>query len=106
YFKAEDIHIEEMKQFTTNFNNKLPTIILGDFNENDNGKMLKYLQEEMNFKDALSMFDKKSKTWRWVLLRGRYDHIVFNHLITCTNAVVYKLGKSDHLPVIGKFKFN
>ena len=106
YFKADEIHIKELTQFTKELNTKLPIIILGDFNENDNGKTMKWLHEEMNFQDALSKFDKKSKTWRWIILRGRYDHIIYNNLLSCSNAAVYKLGKSDHLPLLSEFVFN
>jgi len=106
YFKADEIHVEEIKQFMDSLNPNLPTIILGDFNENDNGKCLKWLQNEMNFTDALPLFDKRTKTWRFVLLRGRYDHIVFNKKFSCTHARVYKEGKSDHFPVFADFKIN
>ena len=103
FFKAEEIHIQELNQFVNELELKLPIIILGDFNENDNGKMMQYLKNKMTFEHALSKFDKKSKTWRWVLLRGRYDHITFNNQLTCIDAKVLKIGKSDHLPVLGKF---
>jgi endonuclease/exonuclease/phosphatase family metal-dependent hydrolase len=104
YFKAEEVHIEELTQFIKNLNTNLPTIILGDFNENDNGKTMKWLYDEMSFQDALPQFNKKTKTWRWVILRGRYDHLAFNKKLSCTNAKVYKLGKSDHFPVFGVFE--
>lgn len=106
YFKANEIHTKELIHFLKMVDTNLPTIILGDFNENDNGETLQWLREKMKFQDALSKFDKKSKTWRWIILRGRYDHLFFNDLISCYNAAVYKLGKSDHFPVIGEFKIN
>ncbi|MBL4592279.1 MAG: endonuclease/exonuclease/phosphatase family protein [Flavobacteriales bacterium] len=104
YFKAEDVHVEELTQFMDSLKPNLPTIILGDFNENDNGKAMQWLQNEMSFQDALPHFDKRSKTWRWIILRGRYDHLVFNKQLSCTTAKVYKLGKSDHFPVFGVFE--
>ncbi len=103
YFNADEIHIKELTQFISHLNPNLPTIILGDFNENDNGNMMKWLKKEMNFQDALSQFNTRSKTWRFILLRGRFDHLTFNNLLTCTNATVFKLGKSDHFPVFGEF---
>lgn len=104
YFKAQEVHIEELTQFMKKLNTNLPTIILGDFNENDNGKTMKWLCDEMSFQDALPQFDKRSKTWRWIILRGRYDHFVFNNQFACSNAKVYKLGKSDHFPLFGIFE--
>ena len=58
------------------------------------------------FEDALSKFDKRTKTWRFVILRGRFDHLVFNDQLTCVQEKVYKLGKSDHYPVLGLFELN
>ena len=102
YFKAEEVHVQELIHFIEFLNLKLPTIILGDFNEGDNGESIKWLSTQ-RFTDALPMYDKKTKTWRWVILRGRYDHLFFNQRITCTNAKVFKVGKSDHFPVYGEF---
>jgi len=102
YFKAEEIHIQEIKNFMKFLNPVLPTIILGDFNENDNGKSIKWLSKE-GFFDALPLYDKKMKTWRWVILKGRYDHLIFNRNITCSEAKVFKQGKSDHFPIYGEF---
>jgi len=104
YFKASEIHIKEISHFIKYLKPNLPTIILGDFNENDKGKMISWLEDEMNFQDALSKYNKRSKTWRFILLRGRFDHLTFNNLLTCTNAAVYELGKSDHFPVLGEFE--
>lgn len=105
YFKADEIHMKELSLFMKSLNVNTPTVILGDFNENDAGKMMKWLKKEMNFKDALSKFDKRSKTWRFLLLRGRFDHLTYNYLLSCKSATVYKLGKSDHFPVLGEFVF-
>jgi len=104
YFEAEDIHVKELTHFIKKLKTDLPTIVLGDFNENDNGKSMNWLSEEMSFQDALPKFDKKSKTWRFILLRGRYDHLVFNNQLSCIDAKVYKLGRSDHLPLFGVFE--
>tara|TARA_B100000809_G_scaffold260127_1_gene306444 strand:- start:468 stop:1208 length:741 start_codon:yes stop_codon:yes gene_type:complete len=103
HFKKEEIHIKEIKQFLPKANPNLPVIILGDFNENDKGKTLAWLKGE-GFEDALPKFDKRSKTWRFIILRARFDHIVSNNKLQCTNAGVYKLGKSDHFPLLGVFE--
>ena len=103
YFKAEEIHIKELEQFIKVLNPNLPTIILGDFNEGDKGKGVKWLQSN-GFEDALPKFNKRTKTWRFIILRGRFDHLTFNNKIRCIDAQVYKLGKSDHFPVFGLFE--
>ncbi|MGB0882341.1 MAG: endonuclease/exonuclease/phosphatase family protein [Vicingaceae bacterium] len=106
YAKAQVIHVNELKLFMEKLNPDLPTLILGDFNENDDGKGLKWLASEKKYTDALPLFDKRTETWRFLILRGRYDHIVFNNKIKCIRARVYKLGKSDHFPVFGRFEIN
>jgi endonuclease/exonuclease/phosphatase family metal-dependent hydrolase len=103
YFKAEEIHIKELEQFLKKVDLALPTIILGDFNENDKGKAMKWIKNK-GFEDALTKFDKRTKTWRFFILRGRYDHLVSNNKLSCIKAMVYKLGKSDHFPVFGIFE--
>ncbi|MDG1476959.1 MAG: endonuclease/exonuclease/phosphatase family protein [Vicingaceae bacterium] len=105
-FKADIVHVEELKQFMKYVDPNLPTLILGDFNEGDKKKALKWLKDENNFTDALPLFDKRTKTWRFILLRGRYDHLTFNNKLTCKFARVYKEGRSDHFPVYGEFKIN
>ncbi len=102
YFKSEEIHIKELNAFITELNSELPTIILGDFNEGDKGKAIKWLKNE-GFDDALPKFNKRTKTWRFIILRGRFDHIVFNSKLLCIKAMVCKTGKSDHFPVLGVF---
>ena len=104
YFKAEDVHHKELAQFIDQIDPGIATVILGDFNENDKGKTMKWLREEKNFQDALPQFDKHTKTWRWILLRGRYDHLVSNDKLSCSDAKVFKLGKSDHFPIMGAFE--
>lgn len=106
YFKAEDIHKQELTHFMNHLNKNIPTLIVGDFNENDKGKSLTWLTNEMNFQDDLSTFDAKTKTWRWVLLKGRYDHIVSNQFLECNAAQVHKVGKSDHFPVFANYKIH
>lgn len=104
YAKAQEIHINELNYFMGNFTPNLPTIILGDFNENDDGKAMQWLAKEKNYTDALRLFDKRTETWRFLILRGRYDHIAFNNKLNCIKARVYKLGRSDHFPVFANFE--
>ena len=61
YFKAEEIHIKELEAFIAKLDKKLPTVILGDFNEGDKGKAMKWLKT-INFEDALPKFNKRTKT--------------------------------------------
>lgn len=104
YFEAEEIHIKELEGFIKQLVPNLPTVIVGDFNEGDKGKAMAWLKAT-GFEDALPKFNKRSKTWRFIILRGRFDHLVSNKKLKCSSAKVYKLGKSDHFPVLGVFEF-
>ncbi len=83
FFKAQKLHIKELELFMKHLNPELPILLLGDLNENDKSKALKWLTKTQGYKDALRLFDKHSKTWEWGILRGRYDHILFNNQLTC-----------------------
>jgi len=104
YFKAQRTHISELESFIKSLAEDEPTFILGDFNENDKGKAIKWLTRLKGYYDSLSQFDKKSKTWKWGILSARFDHILHNKLIECTCAEVYPFGFSDHFPVKGYYK--
>ncbi|MGB0886578.1 MAG: endonuclease/exonuclease/phosphatase family protein [Vicingaceae bacterium] len=104
FFKAEEIHVKELQHFMDSIPPNNPTLILGDFNESDKGKSLAWIKNKHQFKNALPLFDKRTKTWRFIFLKGRYDHILFNNRFNCTFSRVYKKGKSDHFPVLAHFK--
>ena len=82
--------------------------VAGDFNESESkGAIQSLFDREMT--DALSLYDKKSKTWFWRLMPGvnlsnRYDHIIFNKYLSCTGACVTRVQASDHMPVLAVFE--
>lgn len=58
---------------------------------------------------ALPRFKVGANTWRWpvgsLTVRQRLDHIVYDPAqVTCLGARVLKLGRSDHLPVVARFR--
>lgn len=106
FFKAQKLHIKELTLFMKHLKPGTPTLLLGDLNENDNSKAIKWLRKKMGYTDALRLFDKHSRTWEWGILRGRYDHILFDNSLKCTFAKVYHQGVSDHFPVVGSFQKN
>ena len=103
-YEVPKIHVKEIKYFMEQVETCGPIIIVGDFNESDNGRAIWGLIDD-GFTDALSIYDKHSKTWNWelsygVALRERYDHIIFSKELKCTGAKVVKVGASDHEPVL------
>ena len=106
YLTSGSKHLAEIKRFHKDLQPDIPTLIVGDFNEEDDGDAISWL-EEKGMTNALPEFDRKSKTWRWrvglVTLRKRLDHIVYSPGIRCYGANVLKAGASDHLPVVAVF---
>src|SRR4029079_3918897 len=84
----------------------LPTLIVGDFNEDEHGRAVRWLTSN-GYRSALPEFQPGAKTWRWKTsigtLRGRYDHLCYNDRLTPLRVEVRNAGQSDHLPVVGVF---
>jgi len=107
YCRAPDVHLREVAGFLDEVDRDSPLIVAGDFNENQTGKAVRWLQEQ-GLTDALSIFDQRSKTWRWktllgIVLNDRFDHILFNRALMCTGATVENVTASDHRPVRAVF---
>jgi endonuclease/exonuclease/phosphatase (EEP) superfamily protein YafD len=97
----------EVVSFTSYLDPKLPTLIVGDFNEDENGRAMRWL-DDAGYQSALPEFAPNAKTWRWPLtsyvsLRDRYDHLCYNDKLEPLSATVDNSGWSDHLPVVGVF---
>ncbi len=106
YFRLSTIHpqeIEALHKKLAETESALPAIILGDFNEGDDGAAMKWL-EKRNLADALGPFDSSTKTWHGKALgisfSERCDHILTPAQLKCVDAAVLKLGASDHYPVV------
>lgn len=90
-----------------------PTLILGDFNENDDAPAISWLKNSFGFVDALHEFvpsNRETHRWRilwgtWLLLK-RLDHILYSEHFICSSCSVidgYEENASDHQPVKGTF---
>jgi len=103
YFGTGAIRREEVRLLSEKLDPQAPTIITGDFNENDSGKAVSWLRER-GFIDALRQFDNRTNTWEWttslITLRGRYDHVLYSKNFSCAHARVLRKGASDHFPVL------
>jgi endonuclease/exonuclease/phosphatase (EEP) superfamily protein YafD len=106
YFTTPPVRAEEISTFAAALDKSLPTLIVGDFNENERGRAVQWLTEN-GYKSALPEFQPDAQTWRWrtsyIALTGRYDHLCYNAHLTPLRVEVRQAGRSDHLPVIGVF---
>jgi endonuclease/exonuclease/phosphatase family metal-dependent hydrolase len=106
HFSTPIVREREIRSYAAALDAALPTVVVGDFNEGDNGRAVRWL-EALGYENALPQFDPSADTWRWrigfVTLNGRYDHILYDDALEVLNAEVRDVGRSDHLPVIGVF---
>ena len=106
YLTTGAIRRREIECFAKGLKPDLPALIVGDFNEDDGGKAIRWLRDK-GMTDALREFDTSTDTWRWqtsiITLRKRLDHIMYSEDLHCYDAKVIKAGASDHLPVVGVF---
>jgi endonuclease/exonuclease/phosphatase family metal-dependent hydrolase len=99
---TSQFRLKEINYYYQFLNPKLPTIIAGDFNENDNCAVANYLCNR-NFFDNLTLVPAYIKTWYWnaagFVVTGRYDRIYNSPCLHTKYCRVVTKGDSDHFPV-------
>ncbi|MHC4545924.1 MAG: endonuclease/exonuclease/phosphatase family protein [Planctomycetota bacterium] len=103
-YRTPNIHLKEIEEFVAKTDSTKPLVIAGDFNEDEGGKAIRWLNDK-GFMDALSIYDTYTKTWEWkvygaIRLKNRYDHIMVSKGLDCVGARVTKVDASDHMPVL------
>jgi endonuclease/exonuclease/phosphatase family metal-dependent hydrolase len=108
YFRLGSIHAREVEylyQKLESFDpeNKLPTLILGDFNEADDGNAIQFLKDR-GLLNAVEPFDAKSYTWHsriyGIAMWARPDHVLHSSHFRNVDAGILKEGESDHRAVM------
>ena len=106
YFMTPPVRRREIETFFTALDPQIPTLIVGDFNEHEGGRALRWLRGR-GMRSALPEFSPYAQTWRWqtsmLSVGGRYDHIVYDPRLEPLSVNVRRTGRSDHLPVVGVF---
>jgi endonuclease/exonuclease/phosphatase (EEP) superfamily protein YafD len=106
-YSTKEVRFREIKNLHPHLDDKLPAIVIGDFNENTSGKAAGWLKDK-GLKDALVEFDPYGKTWRWRTSLGTFsacfDHVFYTPHLHCLEAGVVKEGASDHFPVTAVFQ--
>jgi endonuclease/exonuclease/phosphatase family metal-dependent hydrolase len=102
FFAARAVREREMRDHLKSIDPALPTIALGDFNEEDEGMAIALLLAR-GFVNALPRFHPDVDTWQWPVggttLRFRLDHILYSRHFDALDANVVAAGRSDHAPV-------
>jgi endonuclease/exonuclease/phosphatase family metal-dependent hydrolase len=106
YFSTSSDHVEEVQGFSAACEKGIPTVVMGDFNEEPDGAAVAYL-ESRGFQNALPLYHPGQPTWHqppsWQM-EQTIDHILFDHAFIPLNAWVENIGNSDHLPVLAHFE--
>jgi endonuclease/exonuclease/phosphatase family metal-dependent hydrolase len=108
-YSTKKVRLQEVKDLHPHLNEAVPTIVLGDFNENASGSAARWLQTN-SMKDALKEFDPYGKTWRWETSLGTFsacfDHVFYSPHLHCLEAGIIREGASDHYPVTAVFQLS
>jgi len=103
HFSTPEIRASEIDSFYARLVPDLPTLIAGDFNEEEDGNAVKFLLEK-GMTSALQRYAPQRPTWRWPTVVGtlhrQLDHIFYDARLDVLSAEVREAGRSDHLPVI------
>jgi endonuclease/exonuclease/phosphatase (EEP) superfamily protein YafD len=115
YFSTRENRLEEIEHHLAALDPKLPTLIVGDFNEEADGLALSRLFA-LGYGDAIAQRYGKTRTWEWTLsgpstrsspgvtLRFQLDHILHDvHFVPVTARIV-EAGRSDHKPIWADFE--
>jgi endonuclease/exonuclease/phosphatase (EEP) superfamily protein YafD len=108
YFSTRENRLEEIEHHLAALDPKLPTLIVGDFNEESDGLALGRLAQ-LGYGDATAQFQPKQPTWQWrlssgVTLRFQLDHILHDmHFVPVASQIV-ATGNSDHFPLWADFE--
>jgi len=109
YFTTPPVRAGEIEAYAAMLVPDVPTLVVGDFNENDSGRALSFLKQR-GFRSALPEFESDAETWRWQTSVGevnaQLDHIVYDPSLDPLNAVVIEAGRSDHYPVLASFRLD
>jgi endonuclease/exonuclease/phosphatase (EEP) superfamily protein YafD len=80
----------------------LPTLVAGDFNEELDGRALRYATDR-GYSDAIAQFAGARRTWEWpvgrLTLRFQLDHVLHDEHWVAIAAGIVEAGRSDHKPV-------
>jgi endonuclease/exonuclease/phosphatase family metal-dependent hydrolase len=71
----------ELRAHLQRMTSDMPTIVAGDFNEDESGRAVRTLTDR-GMRSALREFAPRDTTWRWTIgsitVRQRFDHIVYD----------------------------
>ncbi len=102
YWSTRGDRLREMQFHAEALDTKLPTIVVGDFNEEGDGRAVGFLKDR-GFADAIPQFAGNTRTWEWpvsgMTLKFQLDHILHDAYFVPTAGAIVEAGRSDHKPI-------
>lgn len=102
FFSTRGDRQREALAYVAKLDPALPALVVGDFNEEDEGMAVGVFVER-GFTSALPQFQPNATTWQWPIgdrtLQLRLDHVLYDHRFRAVDAAVVRAGRSDHAPV-------
>jgi vancomycin resistance protein VanJ len=106
YFSTGEIRQRQIEAYWQKIDPDLPTLVVGDFNEDTGGRAVKFLAAQ-GLQSVLPDFEPSADTWRWTTsvgqIESRLDHVTHDRRLRPLGARVIQAGRSDHLPVVATF---
>lgn len=102
YFYTPQKRLKEIKYYLKLLKPNIPTVLAGDFNEDNNGWVTQFLNQN-GFRDTRIKENQNEMTWHWSLgfipFKRRLDHIFVNNFLSIMHSQVIYSGDSDHYPL-------
>ena len=106
YFSTRDTRLHEIEAHVKSLAPSLPTLVVGDFNEEADGLAVQALAKR-GFVDAISTQHGNTPTWHWPLqgitLQFQLDHLLHDARLVATTSTIVSAGRSDHFPIWADF---
>lgn len=107
WFSTKKDRRREIERYVQDLDRSLPTLVAGDFNEDEDGRAVGFLAG-LGLASVLPQYARDQPTWRWTTSLGpiesRLDHVIYDpSQLESIDARVFEEGRSDHLPVVARF---
>jgi endonuclease/exonuclease/phosphatase family metal-dependent hydrolase len=103
YYRTQKTRILETRAVLPHIDRTLPTVLLGDFNEDIGGTSLQLLVKS-GYCSAARRFTPAAPTWRWKVkgseIRWQLDHILHGPRLQTRHFRIFEAGASDHFPLL------
>jgi endonuclease/exonuclease/phosphatase family metal-dependent hydrolase len=103
FFTTRGIREHELAWHLARLDPALPTLVVGDFNEEASSGAALATAARAGFTDAIAQHAGRTRTWEWqvgmMTLRFQLDHVLYDRHFVAPRAGIVEAGRSDHKPV-------